>query len=149
MPMEQPISHPSKSWATNQGGDERSGPCCGHFLNQQTRRLPMVQIEIQDKATSKGVGDRRKERQKKTTIPFLQGCVEILLYLRTYMRTPGKTCSVSKIGITIYSSLINYLSQLFGNAELPKSHAFVAVVIRSSRYLCLTRRLNIIQYHFM
>ena len=58
------------------------------------------QTEIQDKATSKGARDR-KERQEKRTMPFLQGCVELPLYVRTYIRTTGKTCSVSNIRITI------------------------------------------------
>ena len=72
-----------------------------NFLNQRTRQLPRVQTEIQDKETSKGVGDRQKERQKQTTMPFLQGCVELPLYVRMYVCTSEKTCSVSKIGITI------------------------------------------------
>ena len=43
------------------------------------------QTEIQDKATSKGARDR-KERQEKTTMPFLQECVELsLMYARTYV----------------------------------------------------------------
>ena len=43
------------------------------------------QTELQDKATSKGAGER-KERQEKTTMPFLQGCVELsLTYARTYV----------------------------------------------------------------
>ena len=61
-------------------------------------------------------------------MPFLQGCVEILLNVCIYSRK-CLLLARSKLHISLY--LINYLSQIFYYANLPEFLVFVAVVIGS------------------